>query len=540
MYIKYLNGKDENDWGINMAVKDLFIYKLPEKEHDFSLTDSGQKVKKHEETYLSGRYKKDVALIREMMRFDKNRDSRVREFKSKGGEKCSVFFIDGMVDRTDLCDFVFKPIMLFDGKSKIGDFIKNSVPEGEMDFSNSIDEILTKLNYGSCVLLAEGMKDAVIIDMKGWEHRGIEEAKNEIVLRGPSDAFSEMINANTSLLRRLIKNRDFVIEEVEVGTLSHTSCAVCYLESVASDSMIEEAKMRLENISTDYVFSSAEVEQFIEDKSFLTIPQFLSTERPDRTARAICEGRCAILVDGSPYAIISPITVFELNEPADDRYLRFPYVAMIHFVRLFAYFFSLLISGLYIAVINFHQEIIPTDLLMSIISAREKVPFPAFLELLLMEISLEIVREAGNRVPGTISSPLSIVGALILGQAAVEAKIVSPIMIIIVSFSAIGSLATPNYYISLSARVLKFMYIFLGALGGFLGITAGMIMHLAVWSSVKSMGVPMLSPIAPVSKRAMLHTGFIPPIWKREYRPDFLNTKREKAQPDISEKWRKS
>lgn len=210
---------------------------------------------------------------------------------------------------------------------------------------------------------------------------------------------------------------------------------------------------------------------------------------------------------------------------------------MIRTVRWLAFLLSLLLPGLYIAVVNFHAELLPTGILMSIVSSREPVPFPAIIEIIIMEISLEIIREASIRVPEATGSTLSIVGALILGQAAVSAGIVSPILIIVVSITAIGSFATPNYYLGLSARLLRFGYIFLAQAAGFLGITAGLFINVLLWTSTSSMGVPMGSPFAPVTKRGTPSPLFVPPAWKQEHRDDYVNSKRKFRQAHISRKW---
>jgi spore germination protein KA len=393
------------------------------------------------------------------------------------------------------------------------------------------------INFGSVILLIDGLKGAISLDVKGWQHRGIESPQTERVIRGPNDAFSEQLRENTALIRHLVRNKSLISKELSVGKISQTPVSVMYIENVANESLVEETLRRVQNVDVDYVFAAAELEQLIEDKTISTLPQFLSTERPDRAARALLSGRVVILVDGSPFVTILPTTVFELNESAEDNYLRFPYINMIKTVRWIAFLFSMFLPGLYIAILNFHAELLPTDILMSIISSREKVPFPSLAELIIMEISLEIIREAGVRVPEASGTTLSIVGALILGQAAVSAGIVSPILIIVVSFTAIGSFATPNYYLGLSARILRFVYIFLGAFGGFLAITAGAFINALVWANTKSMGVGMVSPIAPLSKSGSPYFSYVPPIWKQEERNDYVNPQRKQRQAKISRKW---
>ncbi len=339
-------------------------------------------------------------------------------------------------------------------------------------------------------------------------------------------------------MRRLIRNNDLIIDEKNIGKVSKTPCAVMYMKNIADDTLVKEVNRRIDNLDIDYIMTSAELEMYIEEKTYSTIPQLLSTERPDRTAKALLDGKVAVIVDGSPFALLMPTTFYELNESTEDSYLRYPYANMMRLVRVLAFFFSMLLPGLYIAIINFHNELLPTNLLIAIIAAKEEVPFPGFIELIFMEIALEIIREAGVRVPAPSGSTLSIVGALILGQAAVEASIVSPVVIIVVSLSAIGSFATPNYYLGLSARVMKFVYIVLGGLSGLLGICAGLYIHALIWIHTNSMGVPMFAPFAPRTNQNITGGIFITPIWKRETRPDYQNPKRKFKEAKISRKWK--
>lgn len=507
------------------------------QENDsFQANDGGKK--------LSGYYLPDLNTLKNEFGVSKSEDVKVREFTVKINSQdvdAAVFFIDGLTDKSLLNDFLLMPLMIESRKLnlKSADDISNILlPQAETSEEDLVDKLAYSLNYGSAILLVNGLEKAISIDIKGWDAKPIGEPQSEKVIRGPNDAFNEQLRSNTALIRRLIRNKSLIVEECQVGLVSQTPCAVMYMKNIAEDKLVNEVLRRVKNIDIDYIITSAELEMYIEEKTYSVIPQFLSTERPDRTAKAILDGKIAIIVDGSPYALLMPATFHELNESTEDSYLRTPYSNMLRIVRAMAFFLSMLLPGLYIAIMNFHNELLPTNLLIAIIAAKEEVPFPAFIELVFMEIALEIIREAGVRVPTPSGSTLSIVGALILGQAAVEASLVSPVVIIIVSLAAIGSFATPNYYLGLSARVMKFIYIFLGGFAGLLGISTGLFIHGLLWTHTYSMGVPMLAPFSPRTNTKGFFGILIDPIWKREKRSDYQNPKRIYKETKISRKWK--
>lgn len=531
-----------------MKFKDLFLYKYKPKEN-FTIKNAipaeNYPVQRNDGgPTLAGNFRKDFKTLKEEFSFGKSGDIKMREFTIRINEKdhdAIIFFIDGLVNKQFVNDFILKPLMLKSREINISSFRAIGdilLSQSEYKETNVIGELTYDLNFGSAIMLIDGAKTAFALDVKGWQHRGVESPKTERIIRGPNDAFSEQLRENTALIRHLVRNKSLMCKEYQIGTISQTPVSVMYIENIANPSLVEETIRRIEGVQVDYIFAAAELEQLIEDKSVTTLPQFISTERPDRASRALLDGRIVVIVDGSPFVLILPTTIYELNESAEDSYLRFPYVNMIRTIRWIAFVLSLLLPGLYVAVVSFHAELLPTGILMSIISSREPVPFPALIEIIIMEISLEIIREASIRVPEASGSTLSIVGALILGQAAVSAGIVSPILIIIVSITAIGSFATPNYYLGLSARILRFAYIFLGSIAGFLGIISGLFINILLWTNTKSMGMPMGVPFAPITKKGIPASLFVPPIWKQEERDDYVNSRRKSRQAHISRKWK--
>ena len=496
-----------------------------------------------------------------------NSDIVVREFTLTARNRqygAFLIYIDGMVDTKIINDFVLEPLMLrnransYDGnetrvvseaisnnitvrkvkKFDLVDYIYNSlVPQNAVKKKKSFNDILPDINMGNCLLFVDTIDTAFSIDAKGFKQRGVDSPKNETVIRGAQEAFTEAIRTNTSMIRRFVNNENLVIESLSVGKVTKTKCAVCYMKDIANDDLVAEVKYRLNNLDIDTIISSGQLEQLIEDNSKCSLPQMLSTERPDKAANHILSGRVVVIVNGSPYVLIMPCVFVDFLSSAEDPNLKFQYANLLKFVRLVAFFITLLLPGLYVAITNFHQEIIPTELLFAIVASRESVPFPIIVEILAMEISFELIREASLRVPSPIGTTIGIIGALILGQAAVEASIVSPILIIIIAITGITSFAIPDFYLSFHLRIARFLYIIAGFLAGFLGIGIVLFGHLILLCSLKSFGVSYLAPYIPATSKNN-KAYFMPPFWNREKRPDFLNSKRPKKQDRISMKWK--
>lgn len=496
-----------------------------------------------------------------------NSDIVVREFTLTARNRqynAFLIYIDGMVDTKIINDFVLEPLMLrnkanvYDGnetrvvseaisnnitvrkvkKFDLVDYIYNSlVPQNAVKKIKSFSDILADINMGNCLLFVDTIDTAFSIDAKGFKQRSVDSPKNETVIRGAQEAFTEAIRTNTSMIRRFVNNENLVIESISVGKVTKTKCAVCYMKDIANDDLVAEVKYRLNNLDVDSIISSGQLEQLIEDNSKSSLPQMLSTERPDKAANHILSGRVVVVVNGSPYVLIMPCVFVDFLSSAEDPNLKFQYANLLKFVRLVAFFITLLLPGLYVAITNFHQEIIPTELLFAIVASRESVPFPIIVEILAMEISFELIREASLRVPSPIGTTIGIIGALILGQAAVEASIVSPILIIIIAITGITSFAIPDFYLSFHLRIARFLYIIAGFLVGFLGIGIVLFGHLILLCSLKSFGVSYLAPYIPATNKNN-KSYFMPPFWNREKRPYFLNSKRPQKEERISMKWK--
>lgn len=496
-----------------------------------------------------------------------NSDIILREFTLTARNKqyrAFLLFIDGMINMDSVNNYVLKPLMMrntansFDGsqnqviseavtnnitvrkvkKFDIKEYIFNSLlPQNSVKIQSKFEDVFNGVNSGECVLFIDTLNIAFDIDIKGYNTRSVSKPENEVVIRGPQEAFVENLRTNTTLLRRIINNENLIIENLKIGKVSKTNCALCYMKNIANDDLVAEAKYRLNNINIDYLVSSGQLEQLFEDNSKYSLPQVIATERPDKTATHILEGRIVVIVNGSPYALIVPATFIDFLESPEDHNIKFQFANLLKLIRIAAFLITLFLPGLYVAITSFHQEFIPTELLFAIVASRASVPFSIIFEIIIMELSFELIREAGLRVPTPVGPTIGIIGALIIGQAAVDAGIVSPILIIIVAITGITSFTIPDYYLAFHCRVSRFVYIILGYFAGLLGIAIGAFIHLLIASKIKSFGVSYLDPYIP-SKGKIFNGLFNSPTWKREKRADFLDTKREEKQEHISMKWK--
>jgi spore germination protein KA len=471
-----------------------------------------------------------------------------------------LFYIDGMTQDDAINDFILKPLLLRNSikmqefsrtyidpekkqsvKINLEKFLYTSlIPQNSVSKETEFKEIISKVNAGFCALFVDNLSTVFCIETKGYKGRSVAEPITETVVKGSHEAFVEDLRTNTSMLRKIINNESLVIEETSVGLISKTKVAICYLKNIANDDLVAEAKYRINNLDIDYLVSSGQLEQFIKDNSFTAFPQTISTERPDKTCNHLLNGRVAILINGSPFSIILPAVFTDFLTSPEDFNLNYHYANFLKVLRCVALVCALLLPGIYIAITMYHYELIPSELLFAIISSRKAIPFPIIFEIIIMEASFELIQEASIRVPSSFSTTVGIIGALILGDAAVAANIVSPILIIIVAFTGISAYAIPDNSLRFSIRMFRFMYIILGYIAGFLGIALGFFIHFLLLSNQSSFGVPYFSPYIPFSNLKNSEDLYIKPVWKREKRSSDLNTKKPSIEEHISMKWRQN
>ncbi|AEY65775.1 spore germination protein [Clostridium sp. BNL1100] len=499
------------------------------------------------EEHVSDEIDNNKSIMKKIYNIPENSDIVYREFNitvQDDNYQAFIVFIDGMTDSSIISNNILQPLMILsniDIKQEVkdvGEFIFNRlIPFNQLKKVKDFKDVVSNINFGGCAVFVDGLEYAYTADTKKWEHRNVGEPNSETVIRGPQEAFNEQIRANTALLRKILKDKDLTIKGLTVGKRSNTPCAVMYIRDIANESLVREVLKRVKSIKVDYIFDSGELEQLLEDSTFLTAPQIFATERPDTVARMLAQGNIAVILDGSPYVLVMPATITEYLSTPEDINIRFPYVNFIRMIRIIGVIIALLLPGLYIAVTNYHQEMIPTNLLFAIEASREIVPFPTVIEIIIMEFSFELIREAGIRVPGAIGSTIGIVGGLILGQAAVSANLVSPILIIVVAITALGSFSIPSFSMSFSIRIIRFAYIILGSIAGFFGIGLGLLLNSLLLASSKSFGVPFLAPFGPITNGKYSDKLMRKPMWKQEKRPDYLNTKDIIKQPEVSRGW---
>lgn len=493
-----------------------------------------------------------------------NSDINSREFTlSTKTQKynCLLLYIDGLVNSDSINDYVLKPLLLKNSitmkenvssdsnkrsslknvkKFSLEDFIYNSlIPQNSISKETKFSEIITKVNTGFCVLFVDTLTTAFCIETKGVKGRTVSEPITETIIKGAHEGFVENLRTNTSLIRRIVNNENLIIEDITIGDVSKTKIAICYMKNITNDDLVAEVKYRLNNIKIDYLLSAGQLEQLIQDDPKALFPELISTERPDKTSYYLLNGKIAILINGSPYSIILPATFIDFITSPEDTNLNYNYANFLRIIRCVALFFALLLPGLYVAITNYHQELIPSELLFAIVNAREAIPFPVLFEILIMEFSFELIQEASVRVSSSFSTTIGIIGALILGDAAVSANIVSPILIIIVAFTGICGFTIPDYSLKFSVRIFRFIYTILGYVAGFLGITFGFFLHFIFLSSQSSFGIPFISPYVPFMNSKSIDNIYMPPVWKREKRSSFLNTKQPESEEHISMQWRK-
>ncbi|MCX7920547.1 MAG: spore germination protein [Clostridia bacterium] len=488
----------------------------------------------------------NIEAIKKAFGIPNNTDIIIREFKIAKKVSAFIVYIDGMVDRTFVSDFVLRPLMhtqnfegYFEGQApeSLVDYITNNVVSvheiGEM---KDLNKIYFKIMSGDTALFTDGSDTCLIISTRGYEKRSVEKPLTENVVMGSQEGFTENLRTNLTLIRKIIKNKNLITETIQVGKSNQSNVGIMYMNDIANQEIVSEVKKRLSSIDADFVIGNGMVGQFIEDNPFMLFPQALTTERPDRVASFLMDGKVAIVSEGAPFAEIVPITFYHLLQTSEDSMLRWQYGTFLRLVRIFGVLVASLLPGMYVALTLFHQEMIPTELLMSIARSKEEVPFPTIIEILLLEVSFELIREGGIRIPGVIGQTLGIIGALILGQAAVAAGLVSPILIIIVAVTGLGSFAIPNYPMGLGIRVIRFLFIFYAAILGFYGISLALFLTACIACSMKSFGVPFFSPVAPKTK-SNPDLVVRQPIWRQKERSDYLNTQNKKRQDNNARGW---
>lgn len=460
-----------------------------------------------------------------------SQDIVIRRMQMKS-TKVAFVYLEGMADYAIINDFILKPIVLesreaepnkdFHPKELYERMMYHSTPAGEVSEAKDFDQLIFLVLTGVGAVLIDGVNKAIMVSVKGWPQRAISEPNIEGVIRGPREGFTETLRSNTALIRRRIRDPNLRIITTQIGRRSKTDVAIAYIKGLASPELVDEVKKRLETIDIDVVMESAYIEQLIEDNWWSPFPTIQETERPDKVVASLAEGRVAIIVDNTPFVLLVPANINMFMVSPEDAYVRWIGGSFVRLLRFGANFIAILLPGLYIALTSFHPEMLPTALALSIAATREAVPFPAWAEAFIMELSLELLREAGIRLPGPISQTIGIVGALVVGTAAVQASLVSPVMVIVVAFTAIAAFSTPTVSFGIAIRETRFLFMILATFLGLYGIMLCLLLLLGHFACLKSFGLGYLEPFAPLTPRDLKDVMIRFPLPAMHSRPSIL------------------
>lgn len=447
---------------------------------------------------------KNIERIKEI--FNHSSDLIIREIQIGSYEptQVGIIYIEGLANSITIHDYIMESLMLDMDDTKRGqenyfDFIKQQVLTiGDIAEISDFDTLIKAILNGRVIILLDQHNRGFHAKTQGWEDRDISEPHSQTLVRGPREGFTETFTTNTSLIRRKIKLPHLSLETFSVGRMTQTEVGIMYIKGIADGKIVEEARKRIQDIDIDGVLESSYIEEMIQDHTYTPFPTVYNTERPDAVAAALLEGRVAILTQGTPFVLVVPALFNQFYQSPEDYYHRADISTLIRLLRLLALFIAFLGPSLYVAITTFHQEMLPTPLLVSLVAQREGIPFPAAIEALLMETTFEILREAGIRMPRAVGQAISIVGTVVIGDAAVNAGLASPAMVIVVSITAISSFIIPAYDMSVSIRILRFLIMAFASSFGLLGIFVGVFALVLHLSSLSSFGIPYTAPFAPL------------------------------------------
>ncbi|SIT72307.1 spore germination protein [Edaphobacillus lindanitolerans] len=475
-------------------------------------------------------------------------DVIIREIRiGREGIPAGILYTDGLTDTASLQKFLLETLMIElpeieerEGGSPdecfLSELKERILTVGEVEESGSVSSLLGSLLSGDTLLLVDGYAAGLVIPNRKWAERAVTEPNSQTVVRGPRDSFSENIRVNSALIRRRVKDPNLWNESRKIGTRTETNVELMYIHGLIEERVLDELRKRLDLIEIDGILESGYIEEFIQDTDYTMFPTIYNTERPDAVAANLLEGRIAILVDGSPFVLIVPALFTQFFQSSEDYYQRVLFSSFIRILRYVSFGIAMLLPAFYIAITTFHPNMLPPPLLISLAAQREGVPFPAFIEALIMELAFEILREAGLRMPRNVGSAISIVGAMVIGTAAVEAGIISAAMVIVVSLTAIANFVSPVYDLGFTVRMLRFGFMILAGCFGFYGIMIGLIVTILHLCSLRSFGVPYMSPLSPFNWSGQKDTMIRGPIPRMYRRPRLIGKANPtRQQPAVAE-----
>lgn len=452
-------------------------------------------------------------------------------------KKIAVWSIKYLIDTTRLESSILTPL-LHHKRAWTSSLILNVIPVENGSICDNAEEMFEKLIAGSVFIYIEGENEFIEYPLMQGEERNLDKSETESVIIGPQLSFTESLNTNLNIIRQTLPTTDLVIEKFTLGSVVPREVRMIYMKSIANDADVNTMRQRIEEVDVDEIEDSTTLKQYIEDKTLSLFPQFLLTELPALLSYAVKEGKIGVLVENSPNAFIAPSTFFSFFETTEDTYLRWMQATAFRLLRIISIAIALFLTPLYVAVITYQYELIPTALLVSIGQSRATVPFPPLIEALLIELMIELLREAGARLPTKIGATMGIVGGIVIGQASVDAGLASNFLIIIVAASALASFTTPDYLMGTSFRVIRFPMIILAGVYGLIGVMFGICFLIIHLLKITSLGRPYLAPLYPLRLKDFSQVFFHAPPSKRNNRASMYRPKKQErfSKEDAMEK----
>lgn len=444
-----------------------------------------------------------------------------------GRTECAVVYLKSLSDTEELNKSVLTPLLQVALMPKDIKNLAKVLPQAGSQEITSLQELNKSVVSGNTVLLVSGFKSGLKIPLKKLEQRAVTEPDTEKVVRGPRDGFVESLWSNVGLLRQKIKNPDLRLEVVTLGTRTSTEVGIVYIEGIANRQIVEEVRSRVKRINVDRLLSSNVIYEFVQDSPWSPFPTMQITERPDRLAHYLLDGRVGIMVDCDPIVQVAPVVFWDFLKSSDDYIENGFVVTFVRFVRFLGHLITLLVPGAYVALTTIHLQMLPQALAVIIAGARTRAPFPVAVEMIIMELMVEILRETSLRMPGIFGQTMSVVGALVIGEAAVTAGLIEPIIVVIVAFTTLASFLVPDYNAAITVRLLRFPLILLSASLGFFGLSLGAMFYLIHLVSLRSFGVPYFAPVAPLFLQDMGDMFIRLPWWKLLRRPTYYRPEDE-------------
>ncbi|CAM4346861.1 spore gernimation protein GerLA [Bacillus manliponensis] len=467
------------------------------------------------------------------------KDLTIKEFTLAGCQtRCAVVFLCGLAHKELIYQFVIYPLQyegLPEGNVNVQTLLNSRFSIADVTTEEKLPQIINAILAGDTAVFIETIPSVLIVNSRDWEMRSLEAPATEALIRGPQIGFIEDINTNKMLIRRHIRDPQLRFKSYIMGKRSQKEVTLVYIEDIINPYIVEELERRLQSIDTDVVFETGTIEQLIQDNILSPFPQFLNTERPDNVVGSLMKGKAAILVDGTAFALVAPMVFIDVLQSTEDYYERWVIGTLLRFLRMMSATIAVLLPAVYVALVSYHQGLIPSKLAYSIAGAREGVPFPAYIETLIMAVTMELIREAGIRLPKPMGQTIGIVGGLVIGEAAVSAGVVNPFLVIVIAVTAVATFTLPVYSITITFRILLFLFVLAATVFGLYGIILALIALAVHLMNLTSVGVPYLTPIVPAFY----------PDWKDEIlrlpksmiakRPEYLQTKDDTLRPKEGE-----